>query len=131
MNARISDGDGPAASSPTASSNEISDQISSERPPPYTANMAKPGKRSFDERSSDKKLSSRWFRPVHSLLTSTAMAFAMTLIITAVNIGLVDDFFQRWLKAFAVAYVFALPLTFLLTEATRSLTARFVEIGDN
>lgn len=79
---------------------------------------------------SGKKLSSRWFRLVHSLLMSTAMVFAMTLIITTVNIGLVEDFFQRWLRAFGIAYVFALPLTYLLTSTTRRLTARFVEPGD-
>ena len=80
--------------------------------------------------SSGKKLPSRWFRLVHSLLMSTAMVFAMTLIITTVNIGLVEDFFQRWLRAFGIAYVFALPLTYLLTSTTRRLTARFVDTDD-
>lgn len=96
-------------------------------------NARAPSDKEVDEPSampSGKKLPSRWFRLVHSLLMSTAMVFAMTLIITTVNIGLVEDFFQRWLRAFGIAYVFALPLTYLLTSTTRRLTARFVEPGD-
>ncbi|MDP3865197.1 MAG: DUF2798 domain-containing protein, partial [Rhodoferax sp.] len=33
------------------------------------------------------------------------MIFLMTLVITFVNVGLTDNFFQLWMKAFGIAYV--------------------------
>ena len=79
MNARTSSSNGlndsPAASSETA----LTETVPSDTASPAIT-------------SSGKKLPSCWFRLAHALLMSTAMVFAMTLIITAVNIGLVDDF---------------------------------------
>ena len=77
------------------------------------------------------KLPRRWFQLVYAVLMSTMMAFWMTLIVTFVNIGLVDDFFRRWLRAFGIAYLFALPLTFLLNPLSRKLTARIVASDDD
>ena len=89
------------------------------------------GERPSRDGSSARKLPRRWFQLVYSVLMSTTMVFWMTLIVTAVNIGFVDDFLRRWLRAFGVAYVFALPLTFLFNPLTQKLTARFVETGDD
>ena len=54
------------------------------------------------------------------------MISLMTLVITFVNVGLVEDFIARWLRAFLIAYVVGVPVIFFLAPFARKITARFV-----
>ena len=47
-------------------------------------------------------------------------------VITLVNVGLVEDFIGRWLRAFLIAYVVGVPVIFFLAPLARKITARFV-----
>ncbi len=73
-----------------------------------------------------KKLTKNRFHLVFSLLMGAMMISLMTLVITFVNVGLVEDFVSRWLRAFLIAYVVGVPVIYFLAPTARKLTARFV-----
>jgi hypothetical protein len=50
----------------------------------------------------------------------------MTLVITFVNVGLVEDFLGRWLRAFLIAYVVGVPVIFFLAPMARKITGRLL-----
>jgi Protein of unknown function (DUF2798) len=66
------------------------------------------------------------FHLVFSLVMGALMISLMTLVITFVNVGLVEDFVGRWLRAFLIAYVVGVPVIFFLAPFARKITARFV-----
>ena len=66
------------------------------------------------------------FHLVFSAVMGALMISLMTLVITFVNVGLVEDFVGRWLRAFLIAYVVGVPVIYLLAPAARKMTARFV-----
>lgn len=74
------------------------------------------------------KLPKKRFHLVFSLLMGAMMISLMTLVITFVNVGLVEDFVGRWLRAFLIAYVVGVPVIYFLAPTARKMTARFVVI---
>jgi len=66
------------------------------------------------------------FHLVFSLVMGALMISLMTLVITFVNVGMVEDFVGRWLRAFLIAYVVGVPVIFFLAPFARKITARFV-----
>jgi hypothetical protein len=66
------------------------------------------------------------FHLVFSFIMGAMMISLMTLVITFVNVGLVEDFIGRWLRAFLIAYVVGVPVIFFLAPMARKMTARFV-----
>lgn len=66
------------------------------------------------------------FHLVFSLVMGALMISLMTLVITFVNVGLVEDFIGRWLRAFLIAYVVGVPVIFFLAPFARKIAARFV-----
>ncbi len=73
------------------------------------------------------KLHRRWFRLVHAVLMNTMMVFCMTLVLTIFNGGIGAGFLREWTRAFAIAYVVALPLTYFAGPIVRMLAERLVE----
>ena len=68
------------------------------------------------------------FHLVFSLVMGALMISLMTLVITFVNVGMVEDFVGRWLRAFLIAYVVGVPVIFFLAPFARKITARFVVV---
>jgi len=64
------------------------------------------------------------FHFVFSLVMGALMISLMTLVITFVNVGLVEDFLGRWLRAFLIAYVVGVPVIFFLAPMARKITGR-------
>ena len=64
------------------------------------------------------------FHLVFSLVMGALMISLMTLVITFVNVGLVEDFLGRWLRAFLIAYVVGVPVIFFLAPMARKITGR-------
>ncbi len=62
------------------------------------------------------------FHLVFSLIMGAMMVFVMTFVITAVNLGFGPHFLAAWAKVFAIAYVIAVPVIFLLAPVARKLT---------
>jgi hypothetical protein len=62
------------------------------------------------------------FHLVFSFVMGAMMIFLMTLVITLVNVGLTDNFFKLWMKAFGIAYVVGVPVIFFLAPVARKLT---------
>ncbi len=73
------------------------------------------------------KLPKPYFHLVFSLIMGFLMVLLMTLVITLVNVGLASDFLFRWMKAFAVAYVVAVPVIYFLAPVAKKFAARFAE----
>ncbi|MBZ5487726.1 DUF2798 domain-containing protein [Halomonas aquamarina] len=70
-----------------------------------------------------RKLHPRFTPVVFAFYMSTIMAFLMTLIITAVNAGVSDDYFTQVWNAYRVA----MPSAFLCILVVRPLVARLVQ----
>lgn len=66
------------------------------------------------------------FHLVFSIVMAAFMVFIMTFIITLANVGWIDGFASLWLKAFAIAYVVAVPVIFFLAPLARKLTGRIL-----
>jgi predicted membrane channel-forming protein YqfA (hemolysin III family) len=66
---------------------------------------------------------------VFSFVMGAMMIFLMTMVITFVNVGLSDNFFQLWIKAFAIAYVVGVPVIFFLAPVARKLTGRILGVN--
>lgn len=69
------------------------------------------------------------FAPRHApvllaFFTSLLMSLLMSGVITLLNLGLVDDFLQRWFTAFATAFVIAFPSILLVLPLARRIVAR-------
>lgn len=68
------------------------------------------------------------FHLVFSLIMGAMMIFLMTLVITFVNVGLIENFFHLWMKAFGIAYVVGVPVIFFLAPVARKLTGRVLGV---
>lgn len=66
---------------------------------------------------------------VFSIFTAGMMAFVMTFCITLMNIGFTADFFLRWMKAYAAAFIIAVPAIYVIAPIARRLTACLVEVA--
>ncbi len=73
------------------------------------------------------KLPKKYFHLVFSIIMGAIMVLLMTFVITFVNIGFASDFFVRWMKAFAVAYVVAVPVIYFLAPIAKKLAGRFAD----
>lgn len=65
---------------------------------------------------------------VFSIFTAGMMAFVMTFFITFINLGFAPDFFARWMRAYGVAFVIAVPAIYLIAPIARRLTACVVDM---
>ena len=66
------------------------------------------------------------FHLVFSLIMGVLMISLMTLVITFVNVGLIEDFLGRWMRAFLIAYVVGVPVIFFLAPMARKITGRLL-----
>ena len=68
------------------------------------------------------------FHLVFSLIMGAMMISLMTLVITFINVGLIDNFLRLWMKAFGIAYVVGVPVIFFLAPVARKLTGRVLGV---
>jgi hypothetical protein len=66
------------------------------------------------------------FHLVFSAVMGALMISLMTLVITFVNVGLIEDFVARWLRAFLIAYAVGVPVIFFLAPMARKITGRLL-----
>jgi hypothetical protein len=66
------------------------------------------------------------FHLIFSFIMGAMMISLMTLVITFVNVGMVQDFVGRWLRAFLIAYVVGVPVIFFLAPMARKITGRLL-----
>ena len=66
------------------------------------------------------------FHLVFSAIMGALMISLMTLVITFVNVGLIEDFLGRWMRAFLIAYVVGVPVIFFLAPMARKITGRLL-----
>lgn len=73
------------------------------------------------------KLPRRHFQLVFSLIMGAMMVFIMTFVITVANVGMPPDFLARWARAFAIAYVVAVPAIYVVAPRARQLAGRLAD----
>ena len=67
------------------------------------------------------------FTPVvFAFFMSMMMAFVMSGVLTFVNLGAIPDFFNRWMRAFAVAWTFAFPSVLFLAPIARKIVSKLI-----
>ena len=60
-------------------------------------------------------------RILFGLMMSAMMAFTMSLIMTLVNIGLVENFLLIWLRGFSIGFAVAFPTSLIAAPLTRKI----------
>jgi Protein of unknown function (DUF2798) len=63
---------------------------------------------------------------IFPVLMAGVMAFLMTALITALNLGFPPDYLARWLKAFMIAWPCAALTAFLAIPLARKGTAKII-----
>jgi hypothetical protein len=57
------------------------------------------------------------------------MISIMTFVITLVNVGWGEHFFQTWMRAFGIAYIVGVPVIFFLAPVARKLTGKVLGVS--
>ncbi|MEO0603416.1 MAG: DUF2798 domain-containing protein [Myxococcota bacterium] len=60
-----------------------------------------------------------------AVLMSLGMSFIMSFVMTAANVGMVEQFVFIWLKGFAVGFLAALPSAMLVAPIAQRIVRRF------
>ncbi len=58
---------------------------------------------------------------------SVMMGTIMSGIVTLINVGFVDNFFQLWFKAFALVFPIAFPSVLFLVPAAQKIANKITE----
>jgi hypothetical protein len=67
---------------------------------------------------------------IFPIFMAAVMAFLMTALVTALNLGFPPDFVSRWLKAFVIAWPCAVVAAFIAIPLARKATMRVVALID-
>jgi MFS family permease len=59
-----------------------------------------------------------------AFFTSLIMSFIMSMVITVLNLGWVEEFLERWMHAWASAFLIAFPTILLVLPIARALVTR-------
>lgn len=59
-----------------------------------------------------------------AFFTSLIMSFLMSMVITYLNLGWVEDFLSRWMHAWFTAFLVAFPIILLVLPVSRGIVAR-------
>lgn len=64
---------------------------------------------------------------VFAFFMSMLMAFLMSAVLTFINLGAIPDFFSRWMRAFAIAWICAFPAVLVMVPLARKLVTLCVK----
>lgn len=70
------------------------------------------------------RLPHRYAPKLLAFFTSLIMSFVMSMVITFLNLGWVEDFLPRWMHAWATSFLIAFPTILLVLPIARHLVAR-------
>lgn len=69
-------------------------------------------------------LNKRHFPFIFNLFMAIGMSFFMSLILTILNLGIQSDFFVVWLKAWGLALICAVPISFAIAPFVRQASMK-------
>lgn len=70
------------------------------------------------------RLPHRYAPKLLAFFTSLIMSFLMSMVITFLNLGWVEDFLARWMYAWVTSFLIAFPIILLVLPIARSIVAR-------
>ena len=74
-----------------------------------------------------RKIPKRYYRIVMTATMALFMSFLMSGVVLLMNIGLTEDFFMRWMKAFFSVYLIALVASFVATPVATKFAQMVTE----
>ena len=74
-----------------------------------------------------RKIPRRYSGLVMAVMTVVTMSFVMSFVMTFLNVGLVDNFIQRWMVAFLGALPVGFPVALLVIPTIKAVVDRFTE----
>jgi hypothetical protein len=74
-----------------------------------------------------RKIPRRYSGVVMGAIMSVAMGSMMSFVVTLLNLGYVDDFFQRWMIAFAGVLPIGFPVSIVVTPIVKAFIDRITE----
>ena len=72
------------------------------------------------------KISRKYANITFIFLTAVFMSFLMSLIVTFINLGLIDGFVLMWLKAWGFSFVISYPVASIVLPVARKMVYRAV-----
>ncbi len=61
------------------------------------------------------------------VFVSLGTSFAMSFVLTLINLGLVPEFFERWARAFFIGFVVSLPTSMIVIPVVRRIVNKLTE----
>ncbi|MEM0356869.1 MAG: DUF2798 domain-containing protein [Candidatus Bathyarchaeia archaeon] len=58
---------------------------------------------------------------------SLGISFAMSLVLTLINLGLVPDFPTKWFRAFLIGFAVSFPTSLVIIPAVRRIVDRLAK----
>ena len=74
-----------------------------------------------------KKISKKYSGILMGALLGIFMSIFMSLIVTFINLGLVGNFFEMWMKAFAISLPIGFPTALLMTPIIKKIVEKITE----
>jgi hypothetical protein len=73
------------------------------------------------------RLPRRYAPKLLAFFTSLIMSCIMSMVITFLNLGWVEDFFARWMEAWLSAFLVAFPVILLVLPIARTIVIQLTE----
>ncbi|NWG10933.1 DUF2798 domain-containing protein [Candidatus Bathyarchaeota archaeon] len=70
------------------------------------------------------KINRKYEMVLFAVFVSMGMSFAMSLVLTIVNLGFVPGFLQKWLSAFAVGFLVSVPASLIIIPVVRIIVGK-------
>lgn len=67
------------------------------------------------------KVDKKYYSVLIALFMSVAMAFSISLLLTYINVGLTEDFLQKWLRWFGIGFAVGLPVALVVFPIIKRL----------
>ena len=71
-------------------------------------------------------VSSTYRELLFAMLTSVVMSFIITFIITLVNSGMSPQFWEFWIRGFAVSSVLSIPISLVVIPLVRRIVDKMI-----
>jgi len=73
------------------------------------------------------KIKSKYQWIVRSVLMALGMTFIMSMCITFINLGFIDNFVEIWMDSFITAFLVAVPVSMVISQIVNRIIPLIVE----
>ncbi len=73
------------------------------------------------------KIKNKYLWIVRSVLMALGMTFIMSMCITFINLGFVENFLELWMEGFRTAFLVAVPVSMVISRVVNKIIPFIVE----